>query len=164
MLGERPPNGLEGGENEEKKEEVIEKKEVRRRRRRLLHNTRMCYFVSVEHSPRAVEMTGVDQSVDLQLYAPVGPGVQRVPARVRAGQRGRFDLAERGVRTGQKRVRFYRYVAHCNNVDGRNTAFKIFQEMIFILVIFNNRRIQRVLFWGVSLVAVLRAGSVRGGR
>lgn len=57
-------------------------------------------------------MAGVDDPVDLQLHAPVVSGVQRVPAIIRAGERGRFDLAERRVRTGQQQVRFYRDVAH----------------------------------------------------
>lgn len=51
----------------------------------------------VMDSPRAIEMAGVKESVHLQLYSPIEPGVQRVPARTRAGQRGRFDLAERRI-------------------------------------------------------------------
>lgn len=59
-------------------------------------------------------MTGVDEPVHLQFDALVEARVQRVPTRARAGQSGRFDLAERRVGTGQQHVSFDRDVAHCN--------------------------------------------------
>jgi len=51
----------------------------------------------VRYLPGTVEMAGVDEPVHLQFHASVEPWVQRVPTVVRAGQGGRFDLAERRV-------------------------------------------------------------------